>query len=179
MATASVDNRAEPLPPGTKAPDFSLRSTPDQSLALADLRGRPADPRLLPRGLEPGLLRPAGPLPAATAGVPTLRRPARGHLGRRNLVPPRVCEGPEPALPAAPGLRAQGRGCADVRGIPPSGRDDRAGPVRDRRGGRHSLELRLPGWREPRCGRDPSRARGARRIVRTQWEPVLTMPVSA
>jgi peroxiredoxin len=41
MTTASVDNRAEPLPPGTEAPGFSLHSTPDQSLSLADLRGRP------------------------------------------------------------------------------------------------------------------------------------------
>jgi peroxiredoxin len=29
------------LPPGTPAPDFSLRSTPDQSVSLSELRGRP------------------------------------------------------------------------------------------------------------------------------------------
>jgi peroxiredoxin len=29
------------LEPGTKAPDFSLRVTPDQDLALADLNGKP------------------------------------------------------------------------------------------------------------------------------------------
>lgn len=29
------------LPPGTQAPDFTLRSTPDQSLSLHELRGRP------------------------------------------------------------------------------------------------------------------------------------------
>jgi peroxiredoxin len=35
---------AEPtavLPPGTAAPDFSLRTTPDQAISLRDFRGRP------------------------------------------------------------------------------------------------------------------------------------------
>src|SRR5690242_13799691 len=30
-----------PLQPGTPAPDFALRSTPDQSVSLQDFRGRP------------------------------------------------------------------------------------------------------------------------------------------
>jgi peroxiredoxin len=30
-----------PLPPGTKAPDFELSSTPDQTVSLADFRGQP------------------------------------------------------------------------------------------------------------------------------------------
>jgi peroxiredoxin len=29
------------LPPGTRAPDFTLHSTPDQTLSLSELRGRP------------------------------------------------------------------------------------------------------------------------------------------
>ena len=41
MTTASVDSRAEPLPPGTRAPDFNLPSSPDQTLSLAELQGRP------------------------------------------------------------------------------------------------------------------------------------------
>jgi peroxiredoxin len=41
MAAARVDPRTEPLSPGTQAPDFKLRCTPDQSLSLAELRGRP------------------------------------------------------------------------------------------------------------------------------------------
>ena len=32
---------SEPLSPGTLAPDFSLRATPDQVVALRDFRGRP------------------------------------------------------------------------------------------------------------------------------------------
>jgi hypothetical protein len=31
----------EPLQPGTTAPHFALRSTPDQSVSLEDFRGRP------------------------------------------------------------------------------------------------------------------------------------------
>ncbi len=31
----------DPLKPGTPAPDFSLHSTPDQTVSLSDLRGRP------------------------------------------------------------------------------------------------------------------------------------------
>jgi peroxiredoxin len=41
MMNTTVDTRVTPLPPGTKAPEFELRSTPDQTLSLAELRGRP------------------------------------------------------------------------------------------------------------------------------------------
>jgi peroxiredoxin len=30
-----------PMPPGTPAPDFSLKSTPDQTVTLSDFRGQP------------------------------------------------------------------------------------------------------------------------------------------
>jgi peroxiredoxin len=33
--------RGGPLPPGTPAPDFELKSTPDQTVSLRDFRGRP------------------------------------------------------------------------------------------------------------------------------------------
>jgi peroxiredoxin len=33
--------RSSILPPGARAPDFALRSTPDQLVSLADFRGRP------------------------------------------------------------------------------------------------------------------------------------------
>jgi len=32
---------AKPLPAGTKAPDFSLHSTPDQAVSVSEFRGRP------------------------------------------------------------------------------------------------------------------------------------------
>ena len=41
MTNASVDHRAMPLPPGTKAPDFELSSAPDQTVSLVDFRGQP------------------------------------------------------------------------------------------------------------------------------------------
>ena len=30
-----------PLAPGTRAPDFTLHDTPDQTVSLSELRGRP------------------------------------------------------------------------------------------------------------------------------------------
>jgi peroxiredoxin len=41
MTNASVYQPATPLPPGTKAPDFELPSTPDQKVSLSELRGQP------------------------------------------------------------------------------------------------------------------------------------------
>ncbi len=41
MTNASVEAGAAPLPPGTEAPEFELSSTPDQTVSLADFRGRP------------------------------------------------------------------------------------------------------------------------------------------
>jgi peroxiredoxin len=36
-----VTDPSSPLPPGTQAPEFELRSTPDQTVSLGELRGRP------------------------------------------------------------------------------------------------------------------------------------------
>ncbi len=41
MTGTSVDHGATPLPPGTKAPDFELPSTPDNRVSLAEFRGLP------------------------------------------------------------------------------------------------------------------------------------------
>jgi peroxiredoxin len=40
MSTTSTGSRSV-LGPGTRAPDFTLRSTPDQSVSLSEFRGRP------------------------------------------------------------------------------------------------------------------------------------------
>ena len=41
MTNTSVDSGATPLPPGTTAPDFELPRSPDQTVSLSELRGRP------------------------------------------------------------------------------------------------------------------------------------------
>ncbi|HEY2656826.1 MAG TPA: redoxin domain-containing protein [Solirubrobacteraceae bacterium] len=42
-----------PLEPGTKAPDFALRSTPDQLLSLSECRGRPVILAFYPEDWSP------------------------------------------------------------------------------------------------------------------------------
>jgi peroxiredoxin len=41
MAMTNSSTSRELLPVGTKAPDFTLHSTPDQTVSLSDFRGRP------------------------------------------------------------------------------------------------------------------------------------------
>jgi peroxiredoxin len=44
---------AVPLPPGTKAPDFALRATPDQTMSLGELRGQPVILAFYPEDWSP------------------------------------------------------------------------------------------------------------------------------
>jgi peroxiredoxin len=53
MSTTIDGKRATPLPPGTKAPDFELRSTPDQTVSLAELRGKPVILAFYPEDWSP------------------------------------------------------------------------------------------------------------------------------
>jgi len=53
MTNTSVDRGAAPLSPGTTAPDFELPSTPDQTLSLADFRGRPVILAFYPEDWSP------------------------------------------------------------------------------------------------------------------------------
>lgn len=41
VTNTSVDQHVGPLPPGTEAPDFELPSSPDGTVSLGELRGRP------------------------------------------------------------------------------------------------------------------------------------------
>jgi peroxiredoxin len=51
--TTTVDQLGPPLPPGTTAPAFSLRSSPDQTVSLAELRGRPVILAFYPEDWSP------------------------------------------------------------------------------------------------------------------------------
>ena len=50
---AAIDNRAAPLAPGTEAPGFELPSTPDQTVSLAEFRGRPVILAFYPEDWSP------------------------------------------------------------------------------------------------------------------------------
>jgi peroxiredoxin len=52
MTNTSV-GRATPLPPGTKAPDFELPSTPDQKVSLSEFRGQPVILAFYPEDWSP------------------------------------------------------------------------------------------------------------------------------
>jgi peroxiredoxin len=53
MTDTHVERRAAPLPPGTKAPDFQLPSTPDQKVSLSDFRGQPVILAFYPEDWSP------------------------------------------------------------------------------------------------------------------------------
>jgi peroxiredoxin len=53
MTITNVDHRAAPLPPGSEAPEFELRSTPDQTVSLAEFRGQPVILAFYPEDWSP------------------------------------------------------------------------------------------------------------------------------
>jgi peroxiredoxin len=53
MMNRAVDHDAAPLPPGTLAPEFELRSTPDQTVSLAEFRGQPVILAFYPEDWSP------------------------------------------------------------------------------------------------------------------------------
>jgi len=53
VAVSETENRTVPVSPGTKAPDFELRSGPDQTVALSSLRGRPVILAFYPEDWSP------------------------------------------------------------------------------------------------------------------------------
>jgi len=53
MTNTTLDQRATPLPPVTKAPEFELHSTPDQTVSLAEFRGRPVILAFYPEDWSP------------------------------------------------------------------------------------------------------------------------------
>jgi peroxiredoxin len=53
MANTTPDQRATSLPPGSKAPEFALPSTPDQRVSLAEFRGQPVILAFYPEDWSP------------------------------------------------------------------------------------------------------------------------------
>jgi peroxiredoxin len=53
MTNESMHDGATPLPPGTKAPDFELASTPHQKVSLSDFRGQPVILAFYPEDWSP------------------------------------------------------------------------------------------------------------------------------
>jgi peroxiredoxin len=53
MTNTTVDHRAALLAPGTKAPEFELHSTPDQTVSLAEFRGQPVILAFYPEDWSP------------------------------------------------------------------------------------------------------------------------------
>ena len=53
LTEAAIDQTAIPLAPGTAAPDFTLASTPDQTVSLAEFRGRPVILAFYPEDWSP------------------------------------------------------------------------------------------------------------------------------
>ena len=49
----AMPSHGTPLPPGTNAPDFELRSTPDQTVSLDELRGQPVILAFYPEDWSP------------------------------------------------------------------------------------------------------------------------------
>ena len=53
MTDRSVDRRATPLPPGTRAPNFELPATPNQTVSLVEFRGHPVILAFYPEDWSP------------------------------------------------------------------------------------------------------------------------------
>jgi peroxiredoxin len=53
MTETTVAHRATPLPAGIRAPDFELRSTPDQKVSLSEFRGQPVILAFYPEDWSP------------------------------------------------------------------------------------------------------------------------------
>src|SRR5437867_12741261 len=82
-------SRRTALPPGADAPDFTLRSTPDQWLTLSEFRGQPVVLAFYPAELESGLRRSGGSLQRNAEGIPRARCGTDRHFGGWRVVPRR------------------------------------------------------------------------------------------
>ena len=163
MTNATAEDRAAPLPAGTQAPDFELPSTPDQTVSLAEFRGRPVILVFYPEDWSPvcsdQLALYQQLLPEFQKFDAELARASRstgsGAISRSRRIGTCTSRCSPTSSPRARSLGAYQVYRAE------DGTSERALFVIDRR--RHrALELRLSGRRQPRRRRDPARARGPR-----------------
>ena len=78
MDAPNFHNSSVLLQPGVIAPDFTLKSTPDQSVSLSEFRGAARRARVLSSRLEPGLRRSDGSLQRSPARFSCLGRNRAG-----------------------------------------------------------------------------------------------------
>ena len=149
-----------PLAPGTPAPDFSLHSTPDQTVSLHEFRGRPVILAFYPAdwspvcsdqmGLYNEILSEFRHHNAALLGISVDGVWCHLAFARdRKLHFPLLAD----FEPKGAVSRAYGAYQPAADGSRPSA------PLRDRRRGDHLLELPVAGRRQPGRRRNPERAR--------------------
>ena len=122
------------LAAGTQAPDFSLPSTPDQTVSLRDFRGQPVILAFYPADWSPVCGDQMALYNEILPRVPPFRRRSCIGISVDGIWCHLAFAHDRQAALSPPGrLRAEGRGRAAVRRLPRSRRDQRAGAVRDRR----------------------------------------------
>ena len=93
------------LQAGTAAPDFTLHTTPDQTVSLTDFRGRPVILMFYPADWSPVC---GDQVVLYNELLPEFQSPRRGglarHLGGRRLVSPRFRPRSQIEVPADGGL---------------------------------------------------------------------------
>ena len=146
---------------GTPAPDFSLHSTPDQTVSLSDFRGRPVILAFYPADWSPvcgdqmalynEILSEFRDFDAELLGISV--DGIWCHLA--------FADNRKLHFPLLADFEPKGRRRPAVRRLSRPRWDQRARALRDRRRRHHPLELRLAGRHQPRRRRHPARARGA------------------
>src|SRR5881628_1453099 len=109
----SANHKSAALPAGAVAPDFSLRSTPDQAVKLSDFRGQPVVLAFYPADWSPVCGDQMG---LYNEILPEFQKLGAELLGISLTVPGviRLSAAIASAFPAARRLRTEGRGGAPL-----------------------------------------------------------------
>ena len=126
---------AAPLAAGSQAPDFTLHTTPDQTVSLREFRGQPVILAFYPADWSPVCGDQMALYNEILPGVPA--PPARSCSASRSTASGATWPSPRTASSSSRCSRTSSRRarCARVRRVPPPGRRLRARAVRDRRRG--------------------------------------------